>query len=112
MKNYTKEELERLNGRDGYIFPFFLHSILSKMEYDEEGRTMVAIRKYVESGQRPSLESHYVAGNFALDQFIDFYDKKSIAWLKKSDQNKINGARSHENRKANRDPNQHPIYPN
>ena len=77
---FSKEDMQKLNGRNGYIFPFSLNSLLNSMTAEEEGITNRAIRKYVQTGEVTEINPRsfpYVA----LNQFIEFYDKEALKYI-------------------------------
>lgn len=81
-KHFNDEEMQKLNERNGYIFPFSLNSLLNTMTVEEEGITSRAIRQYVQTRKVTEINPKsfpYVA----LNQFIEFYDKEALKYLNK-----------------------------
>ncbi len=107
---FTTDQREKLNGRNAFLFPFFLYKILDRMEYSEEGATLGAIRNYVRTGEVKEFPTDYILASVALDQFIEFYDEEARKYLKKCDVNQRNASQSHKNRTTDNEQNKHPTY--
>ena len=123
MADFTKDELENLNGitssRHGFIFHFTVMELFEDMSYSERGQVLEAIFYYVGKGEDiyPPLKKGTL-GYLTLKQFKSLYSKDASKWLKKSQTNKENGKKGGSAPRNNhdpitgeiKDPNKHPIY--
>lgn len=103
-KNYTKQELNDLNGlssnRHGFIFPFMLKEITEEMTAAEAGLLLRAILLYVEQNVVLDINNKSLP-YFALKQFISQYDKDAEKYLDKVTQLRQSGSKGGKSGRAN-----------
>lgn len=103
-KNYTKQELDDLNGitsnRHGFIYPFFLKGMTEEMDNKDAGILIKAILLYVEQ----NVVQDFSKGSlvyYALMQFISQYDKDADKYLSTVSQRRQAGSKGGKSGRAN-----------